>query len=175
VKRVRATLGTVLFFTVAPAVVAGVVPRWISRWRLEEPFPYYAPVRVVGGLLLAVAVGFLVHAFVRFVTEGIGTPAPVAPTEHLVIGGVYRYIRNPMYAAVVGAIIGQALLLGQPALLLYAAFIGLVQAAFVRFHEEPALLRRYGSEYEMYRSEVPGWWPRRHPWDGAGDSSRSTS
>jgi protein-S-isoprenylcysteine O-methyltransferase Ste14 len=172
-KRVRATLGTLLFFAAAPAVVAGVVPWWISGWRLDEPFPYYLPVRVVGGLLLAIAVGFLAHAFVRFVTEGLGTPAPVAPTEHLVIGGVYRFIRNPMYAAVVGAIVGQALLFGQATLLLYAAFIGLAQAAFVRFHEEPALLRRYGTEYETYRNQVPGWWPRRHPWTGADDSSRS--
>lgn len=165
-KRARATLGTLLFFIVAPATVAGLLPWLISEWRFEDPFPFYAPVRVLGGLLLATAVGYLVHAFARFVTEGLGTPAPVAPTEHLVVGGIYRYIRNPMYAAVVAVIIGQALLFGQASLLPYAALIGILQAAFVRFHEEPALLRRYGAEYETYRREVPGWWPRWPPWPG---------
>lgn len=58
----------------------------------------------------------LVGAFVRFVTEG-GPPAPVAPTQRLVVGGLYRYVRNPMYLAVVATIVGQALALGQPALL----------------------------------------------------------
>ncbi len=59
----------------------------------------------------------LLHAFARFVREGVGTPAPVAPTAHLVVGGLYRHVRNPMYVAVVGAVVGQALLLGQFGLL----------------------------------------------------------
>lgn len=80
-----------------------------------------------------------------------------------------------MYAAVVAAIFGQALLFGQGSLLLYAALIGLLQAAFVRFHEEPALLRRYGEEYETYRREVPGWWPRWRPWPGVEHSSQPSS
>lgn len=174
-KLVRATLGTLLFFIVAPTTVAGLIPWWITGWQFEEPLPLYAPARVVGGLLLTVAVGFLVNSFIRFIIEGLGTPAPVAPTEHLVVGGVYRYIRNPMYAAVVAAIIGQALLFGQPSLFLYAALIGLVQAAFVRFHEEPTLLRRYGREYETYRRNVPGWWPRWRPWSGVKHSSEPPS
>jgi hypothetical protein len=95
------------------------------------------------------------------VLEGIGTPAPVAPTRHLVVGGLYRYIRNPMYVAVAATIIGQALLLGRPALLLYALAFGAVVWAFVRGYEEPALARSFGAEYEAYRRAVPGWWPRR--------------
>jgi len=106
----------------------------------------------------------LVDAFMRFVMEGLGTPAPVAPTERLVVGGLYRYVRNPMYLAVMGAIAGQALLLGQLGLLLYAALVGVVTAAFVRLYEEPALREQFGAEYEDYRSAVPGWWPRRRPW-----------
>jgi protein-S-isoprenylcysteine O-methyltransferase Ste14 len=162
----RAAIGTVLFFCVAPGVVIGLGPWLLSRWRMADPFPFYEPVRVVGALLLVAAVGFLVSAFVRFVVEGLGTPAPAAPTEHLVVGGVYRYLRNPMYVAVVAAILGQALLLGQGVLLWYAAGIGLLQAAFVRFYEEPGLRRRYGAGYDAYRRAVPAWWPRLRPWSG---------
>jgi protein-S-isoprenylcysteine O-methyltransferase Ste14 len=162
-RRTRAVGGSVLFFCVAPGLVVGLGPWLLTGWQIAQPFPYYAPVRVVGALLLAAAVGFLISAFVRFVIEGLGTPAPVAETELLVIGGVYRYVRNPMYVAVVAAILGQALLLGRPVLLWYAAGIALLQAAFVRFHEEPRLRERYGEEYDAYRRTVPAWLPRPGP------------
>jgi protein-S-isoprenylcysteine O-methyltransferase Ste14 len=106
-----------------------------------------------------------VHAFVGFVVEGVGTPAPVAPTRHLVVGGLYRYVRNPMYLAVLAAIVGQALVLGRPVLLLYAAAVGAAVLAFVRWYEEPTLARRFGAEYEAYRRAVPGWRPRLRPWE----------
>jgi protein-S-isoprenylcysteine O-methyltransferase Ste14 len=101
-----------------------------------------------------------VHAFARFVSEGLGTPAPVAPTEHLVVGGLYRYVRNVMYIAVTAAILGQALLLGQSVLLAYGALMWAFMAAFVKLYEEPTLADRYGAQYEEYRRAVPAWWPR---------------
>jgi protein-S-isoprenylcysteine O-methyltransferase Ste14 len=149
---------------VVPGVVAGLVPWWLTGWRVEEPVAYWSVLRVLGGIVLTLGVGVLLHAFVRFIVEGIGTPAPVAPTERLVVGGLYRYVRNPMYLAVAATIVGQALLLGQLVLLLYAAAFLVVVAAFVRWYEEPTLRRRFGPEYEAYRSAVPGWWPRRTPW-----------
>ena len=166
-RRTRAAIGSVIFFFAAPGVVAGLGPWLISDWELREPFAYYWPFRVLGALALVAAVAFLLQSFVRFVVEGIGTPAPVAPTEHLVVGGPYRYVRNPMYVAVVVAILGQALLFGQAALLWYGIAIALVQAAFVRFYEEPGLRRRYGAEYDTYRAAVSAWWPRLRPWRGA--------
>lgn len=69
---------------------------------------------LLGAVIAGVGLTVLLHAFTRFVIEGIGTPAPVAPTERLVVGGAYRYVRNPMYLAVAALILGQALLLGQP-------------------------------------------------------------
>jgi protein-S-isoprenylcysteine O-methyltransferase Ste14 len=119
---------------------------------------------VIGATLLALSAVVLVQAFVRFVREGHGTPAPVAPTERLVVGGLYRYVRNPMYVAVVGAIVGQALLLGRPVLVVYAAVAGACMAAFVRGYEEPLLAARYGEQYRAYRRAVPGWLPRLRPW-----------
>ena len=106
------------------------------------------------------AVIVLVGAFVQFVVEGIGTPAPVAPTRHLVVKGLYRYVRNPMYLAVIAAVVGQALLFGQVLLLVYAAIAGAAMFTFVRAYEEPYLSERFGAEYEAYRRGVPGWWPR---------------
>jgi protein-S-isoprenylcysteine O-methyltransferase Ste14 len=158
---VRAAAGSAVFFALAPGVTGGVIPWWLTRWEVEEPLPYWAPFRVAGAALLLAGVGFVVHAFWRFVAEGRGTPAPVAPTEELVVGGVYRYVRNPMYLAVTAAIVGQALLLGRPVLLGYAAGFLAVTAAFVRWYEEPALQRRFGVAYDAYRAAVPGWWPRR--------------
>jgi len=103
------------------------------------------------------------YAFARFVSEGAGTPAPVAPTQRLVVGGLYRYVRNPMYLAVGTMLIGQALLLGRASLLGYAAIFYAVVIAFVRGYEEPVLTARYGDEYRAYRRAVPGWWPRLRP------------
>jgi protein-S-isoprenylcysteine O-methyltransferase Ste14 len=106
----------------------------------------------------------LVSAFARFVVEGIGTPAPVAPTERLVVGGLYRYVRNPVYLAVGATIVGQALLLGRPVLLVYALAFAATVAAFVHGYEEPTLAHRFGDDYEKYRRAVPAWRPRLRPW-----------
>jgi protein-S-isoprenylcysteine O-methyltransferase Ste14 len=146
-----------------PGVVAGLIPWLLTGWRVESS-PLVA--RFAGGVLIALGVGFLLHAFARFVIEGLGTPAPVAPTERLVVGGVYRYVRNPMYLAVGAIIVGQALLLGQPGLLAYAAAFGAIVFAFVRGYEEPTLSAQFGASYDAYRRAVPGWLPRLHPWDG---------
>ena len=114
--------------------------------------------------LVVAGAGVLLHAFGRFVVEGRGTPAPVAPTERLVVGGLYRHVRNPMYVAVGATIVGQALLLGRPWLLVYAAAFWVVVAAFVHGYEEPTLSARYGAQYAAYRRAVPAWRPRLQPW-----------
>ena len=156
-RRPTAAVGSAVFFLVAPGVVVGLIPWSLTRWQAREPLPYWAPVRVLGGVL--------VRAFVHFVVEGFGTPAPVAAPERMVVGGAIRHVRNPMYVAVVATIVGQALILGRLGLLLYAAAAWLVVAAFVRFYEEPALARRFGADYEAYRRAVPAWWPRLRPWE----------
>jgi protein-S-isoprenylcysteine O-methyltransferase Ste14 len=163
VTRARAAAGSLLFLVVAPGVVAGLIPWLLTGWDSTDP---PLPVAVVGALLIAAGTAVLLSAFARFVLEGIGTPAPVAPTEHLVVGGLYRYVRNPMYVAVATTIVGQAVLLGRPALLLYAALFIAVVAAFVYGYEQPVLAERFGDDYERYRRNVPAWWPRRRPWKG---------
>jgi protein-S-isoprenylcysteine O-methyltransferase Ste14 len=166
-RRPTAAVGSAVFFLAAPGVVAGLIPWLLTRWQAREPLPYWAPMRVLGGILLVAGLIALIRAFVRFVMEGLGTPAPIAAPERLVVGGVYRYVRNPMYVAVLAAIVGQALLLGQLGLLLYAAAAWLLVAGFVRWYEEPTLTRRFGEDYEAYRRAVPAWWPRLSPWEPA--------
>ena len=156
--RATAAIGSAAFFIAAPCTVAGVVPWLITDWEVHD---VWLAVRVVGVALIAAGAIALIYSFSRFVTEGIGTPAPVAPTDQLVVGGLYRYVRNPMYVAVAATIIGQALALGQPVLLVYVGAFMLVVYAFVRFYEEPVLARRYGERYEAYTRAVPAWRPRR--------------
>ena len=163
-RRPTAAMGSAVFFLLAPGVVVGLIPWLLTRWQAREPVPYWAPMRVLGAILLVAGLIALIRAFVRFVMEGLGTPAPIAAPDRLVVGGVYRYVRNPMYVAVVAAIVGQALLFGQLGLLIYAVAVWLLVAAFVHLYEEPTLTRRFGADYEAYRRAVPAWWPRLRPW-----------
>ena len=161
--RRRALFGSALFLVVAPGVVAGLVPAAITGWEVDERLP--GALRALGFAIGGVSVAFLLHAFGRFALEGLGTPAPVAPTQRLVVGGVYRYVRNPMYLAVLGAIAGQALAFGSAELVAYGAILAAAFVAFVRLYEEPTLRAEYGEQYERYRAAVPGWIPRIKPWE----------
>lgn len=155
-------VGSALFFVCAPSVVAGLVPGLITRW--ESHASLWTPARWVGAILTAAAAGLVVACFARFVREGRGTPAPLAPTQELVVGGVYRHVRNPMYLGVVGAIAGQALLFASWALAAYGAAVWACTALFARYYEEPALLRAHGEQFRDYRAAVPAWLPRLRPW-----------
>ena len=169
-RKPEAAIGSAVFFVVAPGVVAGLLPWLLTGWRLGHlPAGWdalAAGLRAIGVALIVAGAAVVIGAFVRFVNEGRGTPAPVAPPDRLVIGGLYRFVRNPMYVAVLSCIIGQAALLLQPVLLLYAAVGAAAMIAFVRFYEEPNLARRFGADFEAYRRAVPGWWPRLRPWSG---------
>jgi protein-S-isoprenylcysteine O-methyltransferase Ste14 len=160
VRSSRAIAGSLLFLVVGPGVVAGVLPWLLTGWEAGDELGDLVGVRP----LLVAGIAALLDAFARFVREGRGTPAPVAPTERLVVGGLYRHVRNPMYLAVEAAILGQALLLGRSVLLAYAGVITVAFWSFVRLYEEPTLARRFGEEYEAYRRAVPAWWPRLRPW-----------
>lgn len=160
---VTAATGSALFFALAPGVVAGLIPWLLTGWHVRPLGEFGVPVRVVGFVLVASGTAVLLHAFGRFVREGLGTPAPLAPTEHLVVGGLYRYVRNPMYLAVVATIAGQALILGQFGLLWYGAVVFAAVSMFVRGYEEPALRQRFGDEYVRYCEQVRRWRPSRLP------------
>ena len=157
--------GAIAFSIIAPGTIAGFIPYAITRWRVQSHW-LGLPGQIAGGLMLAAGVLVLAESFLRFVFVGRGTPAPVAPPEGLVVSGFYRYTRNPMYLAVVSAIAGQALLFGSANLLAYAVLIWLLVSGFVLLYEEPVLRRKFGRSYDVYRGNVPRWWPRSSPWRG---------
>jgi protein-S-isoprenylcysteine O-methyltransferase Ste14 len=168
IRRALAIAGSAVFLVIAPGFIAGLVPWWISHWRLESAFLGLQIFRVVGGVLIGLGLIGLLDSFARFALQGLGTPAPVFPTRHLVITGLYRYVRNPMYVAVVSTIVGQGLLFGNIRLLEYGALIWLLFHAFVLAYEEPVLRATFGSEYDVFCKEVPRWIPRLSPWKGHG-------
>jgi protein-S-isoprenylcysteine O-methyltransferase Ste14 len=165
-RRFFAVLGSAFFLVIAPGTVAGLVPWWISNWRIRPAlldFPYF---RWLGVLLIVAAVPVLLDSFARFALQGLGTPAPVFPTQHLVVSGLYRYVRNPMYVAVATVILGQGLLFGNVQVLEYGGLVWLGFHLFVVFYEEPTLRRSFGSEYEAFCAHVGRWVPRLSAWHG---------
>ena len=165
-RRVFSLLGSAIFLALAPGTVAVLIPWWISRWRFESSSIGWLPIRFIGGLLIAGGAAVVLDSFARFALQGLGTPAPIFPTRHLVITGLYRYVRNPMYVGVVTMIVGQGLMLGNVAVLEYGAFVWLGFHLFVIAYEEPTLRVSFGSEYEAFCAGVPRWIPRLSPWRG---------
>lgn len=161
----RAWIGTLVFLFLAPGVVAGFIPWLISGWRRYDWDAATWLVVPIAWIAIGAGVVFLVQAFALFAVHR-GTPAPVAPTQTLVVTGVYRFVRNPMYLSVLTIILGQALLLGSWWLVVYAGIVLTAVLSFVKGYEEPTLARAYGEQYLDYRRNVPGWWPRYTPWDG---------
>jgi protein-S-isoprenylcysteine O-methyltransferase Ste14 len=159
-RRVSALALTGGFLLLAPGTVAGLIPWWISHWRLQPAWLGLDLTRWLGAAMAAAGLIGLLESFVRFAVEGLGTPAPALPTERLIVRGLYRFVRNPMYVAVVSLILGQALILASPALAAYAAAIWLAFHIFVLAYEEPTLRRRFAEPYRRYCAAVPRWLPR---------------
>ena len=163
-RKARAVLGSILFFAIAPGTVAWWIPRAISGWRFEPPLFGLHGTRAVGALFLVGGLAGLIACFTRFALQGLGTPAPIAPPSRLVVSGLYRYVRNPMYVAVTALVIGEALFLGSRALLWYAAGLWLMFHLWVWLYEEPGLRGRFGESYREYCAHVGRWIPRFTPW-----------
>jgi protein-S-isoprenylcysteine O-methyltransferase Ste14 len=163
-RKSTAVLGSALFFVMAPFLAAAIIPWWITRWEFRSgPFDFPL-VHAIGVLLVVVGVPGVVDSFARFALQGFGTPAPIAPPQHLVVTGLYRHMRNPMYVSVLAIIFGQALLFGDWRLVVYGALFWLACHVFVIVYEEPTLQRMFGDEYEAFRANVPRWVPRLKPW-----------
>lgn len=150
----------IIAFLVLPAVVAGVAPALIVRY--ATPHHQLAPI----GIALLGAGSFLLLWCVRdFYVSGKGTLAPWDPPKHLVIVGLYRYVRNPMYLAVLTIIAGWTLLYLSRSLALYLLGIAVMFHLRVILFEEPALHRSFVGEWETYAGSVPRWLPRLKPFN----------
>ncbi len=158
--RWAAALGTAVFALIVQGAGVVLLPYAFTRWQ-PGTSQWPVVVRVVGVVLIAVGGIVVAWAFTQFAAEGAGVPIPGEPnSQRLTVGGPYRYVRNPLYVASVVAISGQALLLSRPVLLIYAAAFLAITFFLVHWIEDPALARRFGRQFEDYRDQVPGWWPR---------------
>lgn len=157
-------LKSLVFTLVVPATVAVYLPLWLVRGRAFVP----GPLAMSGAVLLLG--GALVYAWCAwdFIVSGRGTPLPLDAPRQLVVRGLYRYTRNPMYVGVLTTILGWAAWFQSGTLVVYGAIVFLLFHTFVVLHEEPALGRQFGKQYDDYRSSVQRWLParRRRPTAG---------
>jgi protein-S-isoprenylcysteine O-methyltransferase Ste14 len=159
---------TAIFLIVAPGTVAVWAPWRMGGWQVRARFPWAAAWRVLGGSLVAAGALLLIEAFARFALKGMGTPAPIFPTKHLVVTGTYRFVRNPMYIAVVSLVLGQGLMFGDIRIVVYGLCVWLAMHLFVMVYEEPTLRKSFGDEYAEFCAHVPRWIPRLTAWKGQG-------
>jgi len=162
-RRAGSIVGSAIFLVIAPGTLAVYIPWAITRWHFAAPMLGITAFRILGALMIAAGLPVLLDSFARFAIQGLGTPAPVAPPQRLVVTGLYRYVRNPMYVAVSLLILGQGLLFGSASLLQYGFIVWLGFFAFVLLYEEPTLRRKFGDEYAEYSIRVPRWIPRLRP------------
>jgi protein-S-isoprenylcysteine O-methyltransferase Ste14 len=156
-----------VLFTIfgGPGIVLVYLPLWITRFRVPAGEPWWQI--ALAGVLIAAGLTPLLESTLRFIYAGRGTLMPTAPTEHLVVSGFYRYVRNPMYTGVLFALAGELILFESRSLAIYAAVVWLLVHLFICFYEEPTLTRRYGDEYLRFKQNVPRWLPRLKAWKGA--------
>jgi len=163
-RRAAALLGSAIFLLIAPGTLAVYLPWYFTHWQFAPPlFPL---ARGFGVVLIVAGLPILLDSFARFALQGLGTPAPVMPPERLVVTGLYRHVRNPMYVAVTAMIVGQGLLFGSVAVLEYGGVVWAGFFLFVVAYEEPVLVEQFGDEYKRYRANVRRWLPRITPWRG---------
>jgi protein-S-isoprenylcysteine O-methyltransferase Ste14 len=161
----RNILFSVLFVVFGgPGILLIYLPLLITRFRIPAGEPLWQTLLAAALILAGLTPGL--ESVRRFIYVGRGTLVPVAPPEHLVVTGFYRYVRNPMYVGVLVALAGEAILFRNRALVIEAALACLGFNLFVRLHEEPSLTRRHPEEYLRYKSNVPRWLPRLTPWNG---------
>jgi protein-S-isoprenylcysteine O-methyltransferase Ste14 len=149
-------LKNLLFTVLVPGTVAGYLPWLATR---GESFSW-GPGAALALLLFAVGLTIYLWCLWDFASFGRGTPAPIDAPKKLVVRGLYRYTRNPMYLGVLGVILGWAVLFRALGLLIYGACVATCFQLFVVYYEEPQLRRTFGESYQQYRTRVGRWLPR---------------
>jgi protein-S-isoprenylcysteine O-methyltransferase Ste14 len=150
-----------------PGIILLYLPLWITRFRIPAGEPVWQ--MLIAGALIVAGLAPLLESILRFIFVGRGTLVPTQATEHLVVSGLYRYVRNPMYVGVLSVLAGEALLFWNRSLVIEALWVCLFFTLFVLLYEEPTLVRRYPEEYPRYKTHVPRWLPRLTPWSGGQD------
>jgi protein-S-isoprenylcysteine O-methyltransferase Ste14 len=152
---VRSLMWTILF----PGFVAGYVPwRFFGLGQIQ--LKGLSPISFLGLICIGLGVVLLAACIVEFARSGRGTLSPMDPPRHLVIRGLYKYVRNPMYLSVTTIVLGEVLLTHSLALAFYwAIWFGIVNL-FVMGYEEPTLHQSFGRAYDEYTEHVGRWVPK---------------
>ena len=152
-------LRSLSFLVIAPGSILGLLPWWVTDGRLRPPRGIHAP-QVAAVIIMAVGVSVLLWCFRDFARRGQGTPAPYDPPKLLVVAGLYRFTRNPMYVGLVVTLLGESLWSESWRLLVYAGVVAVAFHLRVLSYEEPKLTKLFGEQFEAYRARVPRWVPR---------------
>lgn len=152
-------LKTLIFTIVVPGTVAGIVP-WLLVQGSTGAVLEVPSVWMLGFVPLVLGVGLYLWCAGAFTFIGKGTPAPIDAPTVLVVQGPYRWVRNPMYIAVLTVVLGEAILFRSFLLVGYALLTWAIVHTFVVTVEEPSLRRQFGASYEAYLRTVSGWVPR---------------
>ena len=158
---IRALLAVALL----PGMVAGYVPYQILLASGGFHFPALRLASVAVSVFALIGVIVLLRCVWDFFARGKGTLAPIDPPRHLVVSGLYRYTRNPMYNGILAILLGQAWLFGSTSILAYALGVLLFFHLVVIFYEEPALAAQFHESYRAYRKAVPRWGFTAHPYE----------
>jgi protein-S-isoprenylcysteine O-methyltransferase Ste14 len=158
----RSVVASVLFTLFGgPGILLVLLPWDFTRFRVlsgwNEP---------VGSVLIVLGLVPLLESIGRFIVVGRGALIPTVPTEHLVVSGLYRFVRNPMYVGVALVLAGEALLFWSRNVAMELACVAVAVHLFVSLYEEPKLTRTFGDEYRNYQRHVRRWIPRLRPWNG---------
>ena len=148
-----------LFFTfLLPGTVTVLIPYWLvsSRFRVRDIHWF----QYAGLPLILIGAAGLLGCVWQFFSEGHGTLAPIDAPKELVVRGLYKYVRNPMYVSVVTILVGEAIVFGSSVIIIEAVIFIALAYLFVVFYEEPSLRQRFGESYEKYSYRVGRWVPR---------------
>lgn len=158
-SRLTLALRSLLWTLLLPGMVAGYIP-WRFYGLSHVHLDFTNPLTLLTLLLIAAGVALLFACIWEFAARGKGTLSPVDPPKELVVQGLYRYVRNPMYLSVSTIVLGEALLARSRALLVYWVIFFVAANLFVMLYEEPGLRRQFGESYARYQQQVGRWLPR---------------
>jgi protein-S-isoprenylcysteine O-methyltransferase Ste14 len=154
-------LKTIIFTFLVPGTVTLLVPYWLLSSRSAPPPMQLGSFRYVGALPILIGAAIYFWCAWDFTFAGRGTPAPIDPPKELVVRGLYRHVRNPMYVGILSILLGEAFLFASQRLFEYAAVTFIFFFLFVVLYEEPMLRQKFGESYRRYCGNVPRWIPWR--------------
>ena len=152
-------LKTLIFTVLIPGTVTVILPYWLRRSALELYPVGESNWRYAGLAPMAMGIAIYFWCAWDFIFTGRGTPAPIDPPKELVVRGLYRYTRNPMYVGIFSILVGEAILFHSSTLLLYALLVLLGFHLWTMYYEEPILRKTFGDSYAHYCARVPRWMP----------------